>query len=470
MLFQTKFGQWIEDCFKGEECLQSKYRFRNAIIDIVLIHEIINRRNILDHFTDTNLQNQDSKNYEILKQFDEKSQQESVLLIWATLNGGLENVKHGDGMFNYLSLEGNDTDINLTEEQKQWFNELFSEPKIHGNRQKDFVLVPYCSFGSSNLKECDLFKKAKLDIGQNRCFTFNGNPKTNKKGDRVGPNNGLYFTTGFRMPSTYSNHNKKALSPLKIILHEPGSAVDNHYRMDTFLEIKPGKNYVIGTDATILETTDTFKDMSDSKRNCHQQSNNDPYHQSNCYFNQLIKEGIEHFKCIPWYMHHMNTSTKICVNEDFVQFERMISNETVQQKVLKVCLPSCSFIKYAPNVMMEETLKAEDMEDEIFYDVLGTFMGGIEEQETNPYLSKIQVNFAEPYATVVTQDAKVTFADMLGTIGGTFGVFLGLSFVSLADEMVEILQNIYSKLSFKKVVSSTLARGSQRRRCISTSY
>ena len=84
-------------------------------------------------------------------------------------------------------------------------------------------------------------------------------------------------------------------------------------------------------------------------------------------------------------------------------------------------------------------------------------------------MSKIQVNFAEPYATVVTQDAKVTFADMLGTIGGTFGVFLGLSFVSLADEMVEIVQSIYSKLSFKKVVSNTLTRRSiQRRRC--TSY
>ena len=406
-----------------------------------------------------------------MKQFDqERSQQESVFSIWATLNGGLENVKLHDGMFNYLSLDGNYTEINLTEEQKQWYTQFFFEPKIHGNRQKDFVLIPYCSFGSSYLKECDLFKKAKLDIGQNRCFTFNGNPKTNKKGDRVGPNNGLYFTVGFRIPSTYANHNKKNLSPLKIILHEPGSAVDNHYRMDTFLEIQPGKNYVIGTDATILETTETFKDMSDLKRSCHQSNHEgNSSHQSNCYFSQLIKEGIEHFKCIPWYMHHMNTSTKICVNDDFVQFERMISNETVQQKVLKVCLPSCSFIKYAPNVMMEETLKAEDMEDEIFYDVLGTFMGGIEEQETNPYMSKIQVKFAEPYATVVTQDAKVTFADMLGTIGGTFGVFLGLSFVSLADEMVEIVQSIYSKLSFKKVVSNTLTRRSiQRRRC--TSY
>ena len=388
------------------------------------------------------------------------------------MNGGLENVKE-DKMFKYLNTEANHTNINLTEDQKQWFTHLFSEPEIHGEVQEDYSLVPFCSFGSSNLKECHLFQKAKLDIGQNRCFTFNGNPKTNKKGDRVGPNNGLYFTTNFRIPSTYANLNKKNFSPLKIILHEPGSSVDNHYRMDTFLEIKPGRNYVIGMDATILETTETFNDLSDSKRKCLQSDNDKKsYHQTNCYFEQLVKEGIKHVKCIPWYMHHhINTSTKICTNDDYIKFEMMMKNESVQQNVLQVCLQSCSFIKYAPNVMSEESLKEEDMEDDIFYDVLGAFFGGIEAQETNPYLSKIQVNFAEPYATVVTQDAKVTFADMLGTIGGTFGVFLGLSFVSLADEMVEIIQSICSKLSFKKVVSNSLTRRSiQRRRCTSTSY
>ena len=77
-----------------------------------------------------------------MKQFDqERSQQESVFSIWATLNGGLENVKLHDGMFNYLSLDGNYTEINLTEEQKQWYTQFFFEPKIHGNRQKDFVLL-----------------------------------------------------------------------------------------------------------------------------------------------------------------------------------------------------------------------------------------------------------------------------------------------------------------------------------------
>ena len=36
------------------------------------------------------------------------------------------------------------------------------------------------------------------------------------------------------------------------------------------------------------------------------------------------------------------------------------------------------------------------------------------------------------------KDAKVTFADMLENIGGTLGVFIGLSFVGLLDFFIWI--------------------------------
>ena len=48
----------------------------------------------------------------------------------------------------------------------------------------------------------------------------------------------------------------------------------------------------------------------------------------------------------------------------------------------------------------------------------------------------INVNFEKGHALVTTKDAKVSFADMLGTIGGTFGVFLGLSFVGILDFII----------------------------------
>ena len=52
----------------------------------------------------------------------------------------------------------------------------------------------------------------------------------------------------------------------------------------------------------------------------------------------------------------------------------------------------------------------------------------------------IKINFGDPLATVITKDAKVTFADMLGNIGGTFGIFLGLSFVGLLDFVLDVVE------------------------------
>ena len=54
--------------------------------------------------------------------------------------------------------------------------------------------------------------------------------------------------------------------------------------------------------------------------------------------------------------------------------------------------------------------------------------------------SLVHVNFIKPEANLITKDAKVTFPDMLGTIGGTFGVFLGLSFVGILDFIIVCLQ------------------------------
>ena len=47
-------------------------------------------------------------------------------------------------------------------------------------------------------------------------------------------------------------------------------------------------------------------------------------------------------------------------------------------------------------------------------------------------------NFIHKETTVIMKDAKVTFADMLGNIGGTLGVFIGLSFVGLLDFFIWI--------------------------------
>ena len=59
----------------------------------------------------------------------------------------------------------------------------------------------------------------------------------------------------------------------------------------------------------------------------------------------------------------------------------------------------------------------------------------------------VHINFEDKYATVIMKDAKVTFPDMLGTIGGTFGVFLGASFVGILDNVIAFWRWMKSLIS-----------------------
>ena len=46
----------------------------------------------------------------------------------------------------------------------------------------------------------------------------------------------------------------------------------------------------------------------------------------------------------------------------------------------------------------------------------------------------------KPEVTVITKDAKVTLADMVSNIGGTVGIFLGLSTLSVLDLLIDWCQ------------------------------
>ena len=59
--------------------------------------------------------------------------------------------------------------------------------------------------------------------------------------------------------------------------------------------------------------------------------------------------------------------------------------------------------------------------------------------------SLVHVNFIEPEATLITKDAKVTVPDQVSNIGGTIGIFLGLSTISLLDIIIEQLWKLKKK-------------------------
>ena len=57
----------------------------------------------------------------------------------------------------------------------------------------------------------------------------------------------------------------------------------------------------------------------------------------------------------------------------------------------------------------------------------------------------VQFFLHDPQMTVITKDAKVTLPDMVSNIGGTIGIFLGLSTISVLDILIEFFNFINRK-------------------------
>ncbi len=65
-------------------------------------------------------------------------------------------------------------------------------------------------------------------------------------------------------------------------------------------------------------------------------------------------------------------------------------------------------------------------------------------------MAMVSVNFGPGYGTNLVQDARVTFPDKLGNIGGTIGIFVGVSFLTLYEYASNILGFFNRKVAGKE--------------------
>ena len=236
--------------------------FRSAILQMLVVEDYMSDRNILEYFLRKKFRQLD---IQYIQDLDIAIGQ-NIFRTWYLLNG---ESSINDPIFE--SLIWNVTE-HLDKSQMYELMALFDQqPKIHGDDQKDYVIMPLCTFGAGPMESCKLFETLS-SFEQTKCYTFNSNSSNELKGEKVGPDNGLRFVTKHRIPSPFRCQSYicrlRVINPLKLILHEPGTKPDIHFRTNTYFEIKPGKQYMIGTEATMLEVTESFKLLGEHQRNC----------------------------------------------------------------------------------------------------------------------------------------------------------------------------------------------------------
>ena len=332
--------------------------------------------------------------------------------------------------------------------------QLIDQPKIHGG-EEDFVLVPLCSFGKEQLRECKDFKKANVSSQDDTCYTYENPSKVGYKQAK------FQFVLNMR-----ENMPKDDPLSLKVLLHEVGTIPD-------VLEIDSASQTIyaendftkIGVTIDSNEITDSFKDMGFEKRQCYLAGEMKNYSRINCLTKHAVQTAWKTCQCTPWTMGDLINDTKTYCNvTGSICFRNSISK--VQENIGEdTCPKMCSSKQYkmlTPDHVRFDPFKAgPDYLDflinnprnqllEELHTPLPDDMGNLRNKQwyikkNSEAFSIVQVYFQDPQMTVIEKDAKVTVPDMVSNIGGTIGIFLGLSFLSLLDLFIEFSSFIKKK-------------------------
>ena len=343
----------------------------------------------------------------------------------------------------------------LSENEQNEIYQTLQSPKIHGNPLEDYVLVPFCSFGSKVLKKCDLFEQQKNLFRKDEvCYTFN--KKGNYSGKSLDKLLGLNFVVNLRLPG-YPGDPKDSLDLTKphVIVHTHNELPDmrnfpaaSHEinAVDPFKTPKIGP-LVIGVKASITNGTASFARMPEPKRKCYLNAGNRAhYSRNNCQMQEALKLAKSNCGCAPWFL---KINASVCDPIGLSCFENFTENylrSTVDENCLDECFSTDYELTFGEILALSNLGTSFGEDWKIFFD------------DYNPMYytplngrgyGMVHVNFIHKKSTVTMKDSKVNFADMLGSIGGTLGVFIGLSFVGLLDFFIWVWDWVKEKWSVR---------------------
>ena len=379
------------------------------------------------------------------------------------LEGSDLNSQDCQSIYDFIEKQFNQSTIRL-------FETWMDQPKVHGNEYDDYVLVPLCSVGEERLSKCDLFKPSDLAVQDKKCFTYDMKQQAN-----VGPTNGFSFLLNLQnIP-----HDKRD-EPLSVdlYLHDSGSYPDV-FRVKTFPTRLLATEQVIkvGVRMTSQEVTQNFQAISMDKRNCKLSMKGDKYHRVNCVVDTIHDKAMEECGCIPRAMKPQ--SGQICDLKGAMCF-RDLTKKMKDNFNHSLCLLECNGTYYEANKRVEDYLDiltyGKEYSDYLWTNPIGEMLNydpdeGCPEKGGCKYLKELDVEdsgrrhsivhvyFEHPMKNVITQDAKITLAGMVSNIGGTLGIFLGVSMVTLFDDCFQIFKKIRDFFRQKKSLSIQKPQG-----------
>ena len=261
------------------------------------------------------------------------------------------------------------------------------------------------------------------------------------------------------------------------------SKTNNIDQKRNIVNILPGFLTVIRVIPQLIDTTDSFDQMANSSRNCKLSNEIEglkllkSYTKVGCEFECAVKKAVSICKCMPWFYTNNFTDTPICNSFSGHCFEHFVSNESNYKNCPNLCKEDCKGIpmtvvtNYVPinadelckeGSFFKKQLTHSSWQHFAFenYKTLITGDGQIPDLQASMANGSLCLQFIHRFVGMVSvesptstvtksaREPRVTFMDQLGTIGGTLGLFTGMSLLS----MIEIIFFLHAFLkNFSKI-------------------
>ena len=259
------------------------------------------------------------------------------------------------------------------------------------------------------------------------------------------------------------------------------------------INLLPGHHLAIKVDAQMKSISDALKDSEINVRGCKLPHENtgfsflQNYTKIGCEVECAIRLAMDSCKCLPWFYKTDFEKIKTCDMFGSTCFDNMMANEENYKNCSMECLPDCQSIPFTTfsslsPINMDDVCN-DDVLDELKnnkqnhwfkLDVLDFFTGksndipwyfNYKEKDDLGKIRKACETFVSKYVSYVTIEAlnnevmlstkelRVTFTDQLAMIGGTLGLFAGisvLSFVEIGCLIMRLLRHTLTGTHLKK--------------------
>ena len=233
------------------------------------------------------------------------------------------------------------------------------------------------------------------------------------------------------------------------------------------IRIRPGKKTMIKVLPRLVKTSKGFDSLEVKERGCklsHETIGLEhltKYSRIGCETDCAIKRAMSVCKCIPWYLPNDFKVYPLCEMFGGYCFDQMMDDDIIYRDCKYLCLKDCQETAYIviDNIFpldykrichyrsfQGQQFKRNFQQHFVFYNYQTLVQGGLIPDLVKSYENgslceeyvKNYVAFVDVYSPTSTviltnRDKAVNFYIQLGTIGGTFGLFIGMSLLSFGE-------------------------------------